>query len=251
MKEKRIIPCLDIRNDKVVKGVKFEDVKDVGDPVEYAINYNNQGADELVLYDISASIEGRIVSLDLVKSIVKNISVPLSVAGGIGAISDFEKVINAGAVKVSVNSLAVKNPDFIRQAAEEFGSKSVVVGIDAKRISDGKFIVTTSGGKVNAKLDLIEWVKQIESLGAGEICLNSIDTDGVKSGYDIEMLNAVCNVVSIPVIASGGCGKIEHFTEVFGRTSASAALAASVFHFGELRVDEVKKHLKKEGIFVK
>ncbi|MCL2636761.1 MAG: imidazole glycerol phosphate synthase subunit HisF [Oscillospiraceae bacterium] len=251
MSEKRIIPCLDIRGGKVVKGVKFEDVKDVGDPVKSAINYNNQGADELVLYDISASIENRIVPLDLVEEIIKNISMPLSVAGGIGNIEDFEKVINAGAERVSVNSLAIRNPDFIEQAAKKFGRKSVVVGIDAKRIGSGKFTVTTGGGKVDVGLDLIEWAKRVEELGAGEICLNSIDADGVKNGYDIEMLNAVCDVVSIPVIASGGCGRLEHFAEVFKKTKASAALAASVFHFGELTVEQVKNYLREQGIQVR
>jgi cyclase len=251
MIEKKIIPCLDIRNGKVVKGIKFEDVKDVGDPVESAKNYNNQGADELVLYDISASIEKRIIPLELVKSVAEIISVPLSVAGGIGTIEDFQKVLNAGAEKVSVNSLAVENPDIIKQAAEKFGSKSVIVGIDAKRDRSGKFMVMTGGGKTETGIDLIEWVKKIESLGAGEICLNSIDADGVKNGYDIEMLNVVCEATQMQIIASGGCGKLEHFAEVFNKTNASAALAASVFHFGELTVSEVKKYLKKEGISVR
>jgi len=247
---KRIIPCLDIRNGKVVKGVKFEDVKDVGDPVESAINYNNQGADELVLYDISASIENRIIPLELVERVKKSISIPLSVAGGIATIEDFQKVLNAGADKVSINSPAVRNPDFIKQAADKFGSKCVIVGIDAERNENGNFTVMIGGGKVDTKTDLIAWVKRIQELGAGEICLNSIDTDGVKAGCDVEMLNAVCAAVSIPVIASGGCGKVEHFSEVFKKTKASAALAASVFHFGELTVGEIKQHLKAEGIYV-
>ncbi|MCL2698243.1 MAG: imidazole glycerol phosphate synthase subunit HisF [Oscillospiraceae bacterium] len=250
MMNKRIIPCLDIRNGKVVKGVKFEDVKDVGDPVESAINYNNQGADELVLYDISASIENRIIPLELVERVKKSISIPLSVAGGIATIEDFQKVLNAGADKVSINSPAVRNPDFIKQAADKFGSKCVIVGIDAERNENGNFTVMIGGGKVDTKTDLIAWVKRIQELGAGEICLNSIDTDGVKAGCDVEMLNAVCAAVSIPVIASGGCGKVEHFSEVFKKTKASAALAASVFHFGELTVGEIKQHLKAEGIYV-
>jgi cyclase len=246
MQNKKIIPCLDIRNGKVVKGVKFEDVKDVGDPIENAKLYNSQGADELVLYDISAAIEKRIVSLELVKNVVENISVPLSVAGGIGTAEDFKRVLNAGADKVSINSLAVKNPDFIREAVTLFGSKAVVVGIDSKRNERGEFIVTIGGGRIDTGMDLIEWVKKIESFGAGEICLNSVDADGVKNGYDIEMLNAVCNVIKIPVIASGGCGKLEHFSEVFAKTNASAALAASVFHFGELTVGQIKEYLKNE-----
>jgi cyclase len=248
---KRIIPCLDIRDGKVVKGVKFEGVREVGEPVERAKLYGEQGADELVLYDISASIEGKIVSLGLVESVKKCISVPLSVAGGIGNIEDFRKVLNAGADRVSVNSLAVKNPDIIRHAADTFGSASVVVGIDAKRTAGGKFTVMVGGGKVDAELDLIKWVRRIESLGAGEICLNSVDADGVKAGYDIEMLNAVCGAVKLPIIASGGCGKLEHFSELFRETNASAALAASVFHFGELTVGDIKMHLRSEGIAVK
>ncbi|MDR2559092.1 MAG: imidazole glycerol phosphate synthase subunit HisF [Oscillospiraceae bacterium] len=250
MQKKRIIPCLDINNGKVVKGVNFENVKDVGDPVAKAKYYDSQGADELVLYDISASIEGRIIPLCLVEKIKKSISVPLSVAGGIGTIDDFQKVLNAGADRVSVNSLVMKNPEFIRLAADRFGSKSIVVGIDAKRDESGKFTVVIGGGKINTGLDLIEWVKRLESLGAGEICLNSIDADGVKNGYDIEMLNRVCEVVKIPVTASGGCGKLEHFAEVFRKTNASAALAASVFHFNVLTVREVKEYLRNEGIAV-
>jgi cyclase len=251
MSEKKIIPCLDIRDGRVVKGIKFEGIKEVGDPVERAKMYNNQGADELVLYDISASIEKRIIPLELVKSVAENISVPLSVAGGIGTIEDFQKVLNVGAEKVSVNSLAVKNPDIIKQAAEKFGSKSVIVGIDTKRDKSGKFVVMTGGGKVETGIDLIDWVKKIEWLGAGEICLNSIDADGMKNGYDIEMLNEICEVISIPIIASGGCGKLEHFLEVFSKTKASAALAASVFHYGEMTVEKVKNYLKNEGILVR
>lgn len=251
MSFKRIIPCLDIRNGKVVKGVKFDVIKEVGDPVTSAINYNEQGADELVLYDISASVEGRIISLELVEKIAKSISIPLSIAGGIGTAEDFEKALNAGADKVSVNSLAVKKPMIIKEAAKFFGSEKIVVGIDGKRTENGIFTVTTGCGKVDAGLDLIEWVKKIQDHGAGEICLNSVDADGVKNGYDIEMINAVCDVVSIPVIASGGCGRLEHFSEVFKKTKASAALAASVFHFGELTIGEVKKYLIQEGISIK
>ncbi|MCL2107973.1 MAG: imidazole glycerol phosphate synthase subunit HisF [Oscillospiraceae bacterium] len=247
---KKIIPCLDIRDGKVVKGVKFQDIKDVGDPVELAKSYVLQGADELVMYDISASNENRTVMLELVKKVSENINVPFCVAGGIGSIKDFESVLNAGADKVSVNSYAVKKPQLICQVAEKFGSEKVVVGIDAKRTKSGNFTVTANGGTLETGWDLFGWAKQIEDLGAGEICLNSIDADGVKQGYDLKMLNAVCQVVKIPVIASGGCGRLEHFSEVFTKTGATAALAASVFHFGELTVCQVKEHLRKNNITV-
>lgn len=251
MSVKKIIPCLDIKDGKVVKGVKFEDVKVVGDPLENAKYYLEQGADELVLYDISASSENRIAPLELVKKIAeitKPANVPFSVAGGIASVDDFQKVLDAGADKVSVNSQAVKNPQLIKQAADRFGSKCVVVGIDAKKAADGTFTVTANGGKIETGWNLVDWVKQIEELGGGEICLNSIDADGMKTGYDLDMLNAVCNAVTIPVIASGGCGKLEHFSEVFKKTNAVAALAASVFHYKELTIGQVKEYLKSEGI---
>lgn len=250
MMAKRIIPCLDVINGKVVKGVKFEGIKDVGDPVEYAERYNNQGADELVFYDITASHEGRSIMLDVVRETAKKISVPLTVGGGISTIEDFRETLNAGANKVSINSSALKNPSFIKEASDIFGSQCVVVGIDAKRNDDGAYSVYANGGRIDMKLDLIEWVKKVEELGAGEICLNSIDNDGTKEGYDIELLNAVCEAVKIPVIASGGCGKLEDFSEVFEKTNSSAALAASLFHFNELTVGEIKEHLKKKNIAV-
>ncbi|MCL2634212.1 MAG: imidazole glycerol phosphate synthase subunit HisF [Oscillospiraceae bacterium] len=245
MSAKRIIPCLDVRGGKVVKGVNFEGVKEVGDPVEFAEKYNRQGADEIVLYDISASIENRIVDLDLVRRIKAVINVPFAVAGGISTVEDFRKVLEAGADKVSINSMAIKNPTLIKQAADMFGSGCIILGVDAKRDNSKSsgFAVMVSGGMKDSGLDLIEWVRTAEELGVGEICLNSIDTDGVKQGYDIDMLNAVCAAVGVPVIASGGCGKVEHFSEVFEKTKASAALAASVFHFGELTVEEIKKFL--------
>lgn len=248
MLTRRIIPCLDVRNGKVVKGVNFEGVKDVGDPVEYAEEYNRQGADELVFYDITASYEGRGVMLDVVRRTARKVFVPLTVGGGISTIEDFRETLRAGADKVSINSSAVKNPQLIKDAADIFGSQCVVVGIDAKRNGNGGYTVYINGGRVDMKLDLIEWVKTVERLGAGEICLNSIDTDGTKAGFDIEMLNAVCDVVNIPVIASGGCGKLSDFSEVFEKTNASAGLAASLFHFKELTVSEVKEHLKENGI---
>ncbi len=251
MLAKRIIPCLDVRNGKVVKGVNFEGVKDVGDPVELAIQYNRQGADEIVFYDITASYEGRGVMLDVVRRTAQQVFVPLCVGGGIATVDDFRDTLRAGADKVSINSQAVKNPKLISDAAEIFGSQCVVVGIDAKRNNKGGYSVFINGGRVDMNLDLGDWVKEIEQRGAGEICLNSIDTDGVRGGFDIEMLNFVCERVNIPVIASGGCGAINHFSEVFEQTDSSAALAASLFHFGELTVGEVKDYLKKKNIAVR
>lgn len=251
MLAKRIIPCLDVRNGKVVKGVNFEGVKDVGDPVECAAEYNMQGADEIVFYDITASHEGRGVILDVVRNTAKKVFVPLTVGGGISTIEDFRETLRAGADKVSINSSAVKNPKLIQEAADIFGSQCVVVGIDAKRNGNGGFTVYVNGGRIDMKLDLIEWVRTIEKLGAGEICLNSIDTDGVRGGFDLEMLNAVCSEVNIPVIASGGCGKLSDFSEVFEKTGSSAALAASLFHFKELTVGEVKEHLREKNIPVR
>lgn len=248
MLAKRIIPCLDVRDGKVVKGIKFEGVRDVGDPVELAQVYNKQGADEIVFYDITASYEKRGVMLDVVRETAKKVFVPLTVGGGIKSIDDFRDTLRAGADKVSVNSQAVQNPELIRKAADIFGSQCVCVGIDAKKIADNKWTVYINGGRKNMHLDLIEWVHTIEKLGAGEICLNSIDADGTKEGFDLSMLQAVCNAVSIPVIASGGCGKIEDFSTVFEKTGATAALAASLFHFGELTVDEVKHHCRSHNI---
>lgn len=251
MLAKRIIPCLDVRNGKVVKGVNFEGVKDVGDPVELAIQYNKQGADEIVFYDITASHEGRGVMLDVVRETAKQVFVPLCVGGGIATIEDFRDTLRAGADKVSINSQAVKNPKLISDAAEVFGSQCVVIGIDAKRNDKGGYSVFINGGRLDMNLDLGDWVKEIEERGAGEICLNSIDTDGVRGGFDIEMLNFVCSRVKIPVIASGGCGAINHFSEVFEQTASSAALAASLFHFGELTIGEVKEYLKGKNIAVR
>lgn len=248
MLAKRIIPCLDVRDGKVVKGVKFEGVRDVGDPVELAEVYNRQGADEIVFYDITASYEKRGVILDVVRETAKRVFVPLTVGGGIKTADDIRSILRAGADKVSVNSQAVKNPQLIRDGADIFGSQCICVGIDAKKIADNKWTVYINGGRVDMNLDLIDWVKQIEQLGAGEICLNSIDADGTKEGFDLPMLRAVCNSVNIPVIASGGAGKIADFSEVFEETGATAALAASLFHFGELTVGEVKEHCRNKGI---
>ncbi len=251
MLAKRIIPCLDVRNGKVVKGVNFEGIQDVGDPVACAAEYNRQGADELVFYDITASHEGRGVILDVVRRTAQQVFVPLTVGGGISTIEDFRETLRAGADKVSINSSAVKNPKLIADAADIFGSQCVVVGVDAKRNGQGGYTVYVNGGRIDMHLDLIQWVKQVEQLGAGEICLNSIDADGTKAGFDIEMLNAVCDAVKIPVIASGGCGCLSDFSDVFAQTGATAALAASLFHFKELTVQQVKTHLKQQGIAVR
>ena len=251
MLAKRIIPCLDVRNGKVVKGVNFEGIQDVGDPVACAAEYNRQGADELVFYDITASHEGRGVILDVVRRTAQQVFVPLTVGGGISTIEDFRETLRAGADKVSINSSAVKNPKLIADAAEIFGSQSEVVGVDAKRHGRGGYTVYVNGGRIDMHLNLIQWVKQVEQLGAGEICLNSIDADGTKAGFDIEMLNAVCDAVKIPVIASGGCGCLSDFSDVFAQTGATAALAASLFHFKELTVQQVKTHLKQQGIAVR
>lgn len=251
MLAKRIIPCLDVCNGKVVKGVNFQGIQDVGDPVECAAEYNRQGADELVFYDITASHEGRGVILDVVRRAAQQVFVPLTVGGGISTIDDFRETLRAGADKVSINSSAVKNPKLIAEAADIFGSQCVVVGVDAKRNGTGGYTVYVNGGRIDMHLDLIQWVKEIQRLGAGEICLNSIDADGTKAGFDIEMLNAVCDAVKIPVIASGGCGSLSDFSDVFEQTGATAALAASLFHFKELTVQQVKTHLKQQGIAVR
>ena len=251
MLAKRIIPCLDVRDGKVVKGINFVGIKEVGDPVECAAEYDRQGADEIVFLDITASNEGRGTMLDVVRRTAQKVFVPLTVGGGIRTIDDFRDTLRAGADKVSVNSAAVKNPQLIKEAADIFGCQCVVVAIDAKKCDDGHYTVVINGGRIDMGIDAVEWAKKAEELGAGEILLTSMDTDGVKGGFDPDMLNAVCSVVKIPVIASGGCGKLEHFTEVFEKTNASAALAASLFHYKELTVDEVKTELKKHNIPVR
>lgn len=251
MLAKRIIPCLDVRDGKVVKGINFVGIKEVGDPVECAAEYDRQGADEIVFLDITASNEGRGTMLDVVRRTAQKVFVPLTVGGGIRTIEDFRDTLRAGADKVSVNSAAVKNPQLIKEAADIFGCQCVVVAIDAKKCEDGHYTVVINGGRIDMGIDAVEWAKKAEELGAGEILLTSMDTDGVKGGFDLDMLNAVCSVVKIPVIASGGCGKLEHFTEVFEKTNASAALAASLFHYKELTVGEVKKELARHDIPVR
>jgi cyclase len=250
MVEKKIIPCLDVRDGRVVKGVNFVDIRDVGDPVECAREYERQGADELVFLDITATTEGRGTMISVMRKVADAVSIPLAVGGGIRSAEDFRALLDAGASKVGVNSAAVKNPELIREAAETFGSERVVLALDAKLV-DGKYNVIVSGGKEDTGIDMIEWAKRAEALGAGEILLTSVDTDGVKGGFDIAMTKAVCEAVNIPVIASGGGGSLASFVEVFEQTGADAALAASVFHFGELTVGDIKSELRAHGISVR
>lgn len=247
MLSKRIIPCLDVKDGRVVKGVNFVGLKDVGDPVECAKAYNAQSADEIVFLDITATSDGRDTFVDVIKATAKEVFVPLTVGGGVRTVEDFRRLLRAGADKISINSSAVDNPDLIKEASAIFGSQCVVVAIDAKRVN-GKFNVLVAGGRKDTGLDAVEWAKKACELGAGEILLTSMDADGTKQGFDIELLNAICEVVTIPVIASGGCGKLEHFSEVFEQSNADAALAASLFHYNELTVGEVKQHLKAKNI---
>lgn len=251
MLAKRIIPCLDVRDGKVVKGIHFVGIREVGDPVECAVAYDRQGADELCFLDITATHEGRKTMVDVVRKTAENVFVPLTVGGGIRSVEDFREILRAGADKVAVNSAAVDHPHLIRQAAEVFGSQCVVAAIDAKRDETGAFHVVVHGGRKDTGLDAVWWAKECERLGAGEILLTSMDADGAKEGFDLELLRAVCGAVSIPVIASGGCGKTEHFSQVFEETGADAVLAASLFHYKELTVDEVKAHLEEHKIPVR
>ena len=251
MLAKRIIPCLDVRDGKVVKGVNFVGIKEVGDPVECAIEYDKQGADEICFLDITATHEGRKTMTDVVRKTAQHVFVPLTVGGGIRTVEDFREILRAGADKVSVNSAAVKNPQLIADAARIFGSQCVVAAIDARRDEKGVFRVVVHGGRKDTGLDAVKWAKKCQELGAGEILLTSMDTDGCRDGFDLELTKALCSQVTIPVIASGGCGKLEHFSEVFQKTGADAALAASLFHFRELTVEQVKEHLREQDIPVR
>ena len=251
MLAKRIIPCLDVRDGKVVKGVNFVGIKEVGDPVQCAIDYDRQGADEITFLDITATHEGRSTMIDVVRNTAKNVFVPLTVGGGIRTVDDFRDLLRAGADKISVNSAAVRNPQLISEAADKFGSQCVVVAIDARRKAEGGFTVVVNGGRIDMQMDAIEWAKECERRGAGEILLTSMDTDGCKQGFDLELTDAISKVVNIPVSASGGCGKLDHFSEVFEKTGADAALAASLFHFKELTVQQVKAHLRMHNIPVR
>lgn len=251
MLAKRIIPCLDVDRGSVVKGVNFVGIREVGDPVECAAEYDRQGADEIVFLDITATNERRATMADVVRRTAKKVFVPLTVGGGIRTIDDFREILRAGADKVSVNSAAVRDKTLISRAADKFGDQCVVVAIDARRNAKGGFSVVINGGRVDTGLDAVEWAKEAERLGCGEILLTSMDADGTKNGFDLPLTKAVADAVKIPVIASGGCGSLPHFAEVFENTGADAALAASLFHYRELTVGEVKKYLAGKHIPVR
>lgn len=250
MKTLKILPCLDVDKGRVVKGRKFQDIQDVADPVELAKRYNEAGADELVFYDITASTEERNIFIDVVEKVAKAISIPFTVGGGLRTVDDIERVLAAGADKVSINSAAVKQPDIIQEAAEKFGSHCIVLSLDAKNVTDNKWNVYTKGGQHDTGMDAIEWAKRGEQLGAGEIVVNSIDADGEKDGYDLELTEKIAEAVHIPVVASGGAGKKEHFKEAF-EAGAAVALAASVFHYNEIPIPELKQYLEEQGIPVR
>ena len=248
---KRIIPCLDVKDGRVVKGVNFEGLNDVSSPVELGKYYSDCGADELVFYDITASSDGRKLFTDILKEVASNIFIPLTVGGGINTLEDFDRVLKCGADKVSVNSGAIKNPDLIKAAAEKYGSQCVVISADIKRV-DGEFRVFARGGRDDTGMDGVSWIKRCVDNGAGEVVVNSIDTDGVKKGFDIEMLKAVCEAVNVPVIASGGAGCAEDFVILFNEIpDIDAGLAASIFHFGEVKISDLKQLLNKNNINVR
>ena len=251
MLAKRIIPCLDVRDGRVVKGVNFVNIRDAGDPVELAKFYSDQGADEIVFLDITATSDARDTVADVVERTAARVFVPLTVGGGIRTLDDFQRLLRAGADKISVNSAAVKDPKLISQAAERFGSQCVVLAIDARLRPEGWYEVVVAGGRTPTGIDAIQWAKEGQRLGAGEILLTSMDADGTKAGFDLDMTRAVTQAVSIPVIASGGCGSLEHFAQVFEATGCDAALAASLFHFGELTVPQVKEYLAGRNIPVR
>ena len=248
---KRIIPCLDVRNGRVVKGVNFEGVQDVSDPVQLARHYSDEGADELVFYDITASVEGRKLFTDVLRRVAEQIFIPLTVGGGINTVEDFDRVLKCGADKVSVNSGAIRNPALIPEAALKYGSQCVVLSADVQRV-DGRFHVFSHGGRIDTGMDALDWIRHGVELGAGEVVLNSIDTDGVKQGFDLEMLNAVTAIVDVPVIASGGAGGVQDFVTLFREApGVDAGLAASIFHFGEVRIGSLKQTLAENGINVR
>ncbi len=251
MLTKRIIPCLDLKDGRVVKGTNFINLRDAGDPVEVALEYQNQGADELAFLDISATEEGRGTTVELIERAAANVFMPITVGGGIKTIADIQRLLNAGADKVSINSESVKNPDLIKEAANKFGSQAIISAIDAKLKDDGSWEVMIAGGKVATGLDAVSWAKTMENFGAGEILLTSMDKDGTKDGYDLALTKAVSEAVSIPVIASGGVGSLQHFYEGLTEGKADAVLAASVFHFREFTVGQVKDFLSEKGISVR
>lgn len=248
---KRIIPCLDVRNGTVVKGTNFKDLNEISSPVELAEYYSSHGADELVFYDITASSDGRKLFADILTETASKVFIPLTVGGGINTLDDFDRVLKCGADKVSVNSGAIKNPSLIKAAAQKYGDQCVVLSVDVKRV-DGQFRVFAKGGREDTGLDALQWIKQGVSNGAGEIVVNSIDTDGVKQGFDLELLKAVCSIVNVPVIASGGAGCKQDFVDLFNEVpEITAGLAASIFHYGEVTIDDLKKTLKENNITVR
>ncbi len=247
---KRIVPCLDVRDGRVVKGKNFEGIQDVDNPVELAKFYNESGADELVFYDITASYEKRGIFIDVLKNVAREVFIPLTVGGGINSVDDFDAVLKAGADKVSVNSGAIKNSGLIKEAAEKYGNQCVVLSIDIKRV-DGKYCVFSNGGRINTGIDAIQWAELGEKNGAGELVVNSIDTDGVRNGFDLELLRDISKNLSIPVIASGGAGNMEHFKDVFMLEGIDAGLAASIFHFKEIDIMDLKRYLKNNNIVVR
>lgn len=248
---KRIIPCLDIKDGRVVKGTNFKSLNDVSSPVELAKVYSDCGADELVFYDITASFEGRRLFTDILTQVASQVFIPLTVGGGINTVDDFDRVLKCGADKVSVNSGAIKNPDLIKEAAHKYGDQCVVLSVDIKRV-DGAFHVFAKGGREDTQIEAISWIKQGVENGAGEVVVNSIDTDGVKQGFDIELLRLVCDAVNVPVIASGGAGSVQHFIDLFKQIpDIDAGLAASVFHFGEIAIPDLKQELNKNDIIVR
>ena len=248
---KRIIPCLDVKNGRVVKGTNFQGLNDVSSPIELAKYYSANGADELVFYDITASYEERKLFTDILCEVAKNVFIPLTVGGGINTVDDFDRVLKCGADKVSVNSGAIRNPELIREAAQKYGNQCVVISADIKRV-DGQFMVFAKGGRENTGMEAISWIKKCVELGAGEVVVNSIDTDGVKGGFDIELLKLVCEAVNVPVIASGGAGNIQHFVDLFKEIpDIDAGLAASIFHFCEVKISDLKEELKNNNITVR
>ena len=249
---KRIIPCLDVHNGRVVKGVNFVDLVDAGDPVAIAKAYDEAGADEVVFLDITSSSDARETVVDMVRKVAANVFIPFTVGGGIRTVDDFKALLREGADKISINSSAINRPELIREAADKFGSQCVVVAIDAKRREDGTgWNIYKNGGRIDVGIDAVEWAKKVEALGAGEILLTSMDGDGTKAGYDLELTRAISEAVSIPVIASGGAGTLEHFYEALTEGKADAALAASLFHFKELEIKEVKQYLRDKGVSVR
>ena len=247
---KRIIPCLDVRNGRVVKGKNFEGIQDVSDPVEMAKFYNREGADELVFYDITASVEERGLFTDILRKVASEIFIPLTVGGGINTLEDFDRVLKCGADKVSVNSGAIRNPNIIGQAAKKYGDQCVVLSMDIKRV-DGVFRLFAKGGRENTGIDALQWAVDGVNSGAGELVVNSIDTDGVKGGFDLELLDAIAVRVNVPIIASGGAGKMEDFSELFSHEGIDAGLAASIFHYKEIRIENLKKYLRDQGVEVR